>query len=53
VSQATAEPVGQLADRIGLVAGGLERGDELEIGHADGTSGVRIPARGAIEQVFS
>ena len=35
VVEALREAVGQALDRLGLVAGGLERGDEAEVGHAE------------------
>ena len=41
-------PVDERLDRGGLVAGRLERGDELEVGHV-----VSLPSRARTEQAFS
>ncbi len=39
VTQAAGQPVGELLDRLGLVPGGLEGGDELELRHAETIAG--------------
>jgi hypothetical protein len=43
VAEPTAQAVDELVDRRGLIAGGLEIGDEIEVGHErKNTIGTRV-----------
>ena len=48
VAEATGQAVGEALDRLRLVAGGLERGDQLEVGHWNAGTWLRESGSGSI-----